>query len=124
MLCYAMLCYAMLCYAMLCYAMLCYAMLCYAMLCYAMLCYAVIFIYPRHLSTCLSTEKRGKVTSIASRIDTTRFIGFFQSLHASAGVQSEQAVQAAHVELGNLVDIRGVQLIQRIDPLVSCRLTR
>jgi hypothetical protein len=47
------------------------------------------------------------------------------SLHDASGrVQSEQAVQAADVELGTLVDILRVQLIQGIHPLLSWRLTR
>jgi hypothetical protein len=46
------------------------------------------------------------------------------SLHASGRVQSEQAVQAADVELESPVDITRVQLMQGIHPLLSWRLQR
>jgi hypothetical protein len=44
--------------------------------------------------------------------------------HASGRVQLEQAVEATNVELGTLVDITRVQLLQSIHPLLSCRLPR
>jgi hypothetical protein len=42
----------------------------------------------------------------------------------NGGVQAEQAVQATDLESGKVVDIIGVQLVQGINILCSCRLAR
>jgi hypothetical protein len=59
---------------------------------------------------------------VSSTLPLTRIGRVVDLQHANGWIQSKQAVQATAIERVSIVAIIGAQLVQGIDPLLSCHM--